>query len=83
MELLLGEHLPGQHVDACTVMLSIMMVQMMSMSMSMVIVQVITIIIICNIFTWLDMFSLSQPYKKGLTQAEHMAVRWMQKNVKK
>ena len=32
--------------------------------------------------TWFEIFSLSQPYKNGLTQAEHMAVRWMQKKVK-
>ena len=32
--------------------------------------------------TWFEMFSLSQPYRNGFTQAEHMAVRWMQKKVK-
>ena len=35
MELLLGEHLPGQHVDACTMMLIMRMVQMMLMMMTM------------------------------------------------
>ena len=35
MELLLGEHLPGQHVDACTMMSIMRMVQMMLMMMTM------------------------------------------------